>query len=461
MNKKKAMMMSVGLALATAIVMTRIFSAFVGVETELMDNFQLGQNQVFFIEAMQENQKALLFEDQYWSFAAGEMILELFEQGGYYETNDCGTYQGYYVWKSNDTTCYPTLSIINEEAEKSLKRYTGIRKTLKNDPKADYDFYVGSRDGKTVVEGSTMSQIATDIRCTGGTRAPMLTLYPDFFNDNAYVANGIPDSCGRIYDRPSFSHKIDADIGIFNNIVNQVPGIITGISKCEQQGKSISACKEETLSKLNLPGMARWMDECDAGLEGVYETVIKQYIDCLEANSTECICKLDPPYEANVPDAYYSIKFSREGAQTTAGMGMTAELDGYPAMPKKRFTTIGPSIIENPDQPNIYQNEVIYKIEYVDGKLDDVFMNVGLIDWRPGGDGKQWLYKPSKLLASFVDTNNYASFAAKPSCELPAQGRQVKLCVDTGRFVFAYDKKSENLGVQRAVIKFAVYIPKI
>lgn len=263
-QKRKAMMMSVGLAIGTAVVLARLFMLFVGVESEVFNNNKLGQNELWLLEAIQDNQKAVLFEEQYWAFAARESVLDLLEHGGYYETPQCGVHEGVYLWKSNETECHPSLFTINEEGKKLLASHELRRKALKNYPDSRHEFYIGSRGGRTAVKGSAMRQIATDIKCTGGIGSPILSLYPEIFTDNAYHTTNLSDLCGRIYEKPSFSQEIGIDLLAFEQAQREIPGIISSITSCESGGKSLEECRAITITALNIKGELGWLQECAA-----------------------------------------------------------------------------------------------------------------------------------------------------------------------------------------------------
>ncbi len=113
---KKGYVLSVGILLVALVALT---TAFVQLTIKYdMENarglkYEIGDFQFYLINLYSKGEKLLLYVDKAADYSFDEALLYLATNG--FSEQECGEYQGYTVWKSEDKECYPEEEEINEE----------------------------------------------------------------------------------------------------------------------------------------------------------------------------------------------------------------------------------------------------------------------------------------------------------------------------------------------------------
>ncbi len=106
----------------------------------------IGEDQLAIMKTSQDAEKMLLYIDQSAKYAVSQSLIELAENGGYFNNPKCGSYEGYNIWY-NGEECYPHDTISGELAlyvNKNLEPYLAVYPAI---PPNNYDisFFKGKK----------------------------------------------------------------------------------------------------------------------------------------------------------------------------------------------------------------------------------------------------------------------------------------------------------------------------
>ena len=171
---KKGFVLGVGILLVALVALTTAFVQLTikyDMENARGISYEIGELQFYLIDLYTKGEKLLLYVDKSADYSFDEALL-FFATKGFTAESECGEYQGYTLWKSENKDCFPEEEKINEDFILLFKNK--FRTYLENYPvlafaqnnyEENYDFFldIDEINKKIELDGKAINPIEVGI----------------------------------------------------------------------------------------------------------------------------------------------------------------------------------------------------------------------------------------------------------------------------------------------------------
>jgi hypothetical protein len=367
--------------------------------------------------------------------ASYQSIYDLAQKGGFHSEPSCGSLQGFSLWSTESTDCYPN---IKQNLTSFLKEYLNNYLIIDEDTsnfKDNYDFLLEQQNNQLRIIATATLPIKIPI-----------TIQDNKETDQKQIGN---------YSlTPSVEQVIDYNLSDYEAIKKQTIDIT---STCEKE-LDIKNCVEKkveainTLHEVNPEEYAlKWNVGYSNPVEKLFYGFIENYESCLNSKDIGCKCGFNLDYENTNLNGEYVITITHDGSSTQFELTKPQIYNLIYKIKNHLPAVIDRDLRELMQQFTDFQ----YIVTYSNGNYKSTQLVYPLKIQEFDLTQETRLYKKSKEKVVFVSKDS-PEYQNLPDCSVPNVFKFS--VVNEGKKFYVYNQKNQKSEFMPIETRFAVYI---